>query len=122
MFIFTVIPNLPPQEFPQKAYDMIVVNEYISNGLFPSAIDPFFSSPVELPKQEDENNPTPGTLTVVASDARRYLKLLRGGDKLDGVRQLSEPNCALTDLYRERLNCHVHSSQCSVALDTSSLS
>lgn len=78
-----LIPNLPPQEYPQKAYDVIVVNDYISNGLFPSSIDPFFSPPLELATRETETKPAPGTLIMVATDAREYLKRLKERRKND---------------------------------------
>jgi hypothetical protein len=74
-----VIPNLPPADPPLKPYDILVVNNYIADGLYPSGIDEFFKPRTELLPAEDVTTtvPAPQTFQDIALGARQALRDLR---------------------------------------------
>jgi hypothetical protein len=76
-----VIPNLPPAEAPYPPYDILLVNSYISNGLYRSRLDNYFedsaSSSSSKSVMKDDPISVPVTLHDIALNARSALKDLR---------------------------------------------
>lgn len=83
-----MIPNLPPADPPLKPYDVLIVNDYIANGLYPSGIDQFFEvTPVPQPSNYPHTITTE-SLHQIAFNARQALKILREKKPLDYVSSL----------------------------------
>jgi hypothetical protein len=82
-----VIPNLPPPDLPLKPYDILIVNNYIANGLYPSGIDEFFEPLTEPPPLEEVKQPPPGpqSFQEIALCARQALKDLRDRKPVETV-------------------------------------
>jgi hypothetical protein len=86
-----VIPNLPATELPLDPYDILIVNNYISNGLYPSGIDEFFELRAEPPPEEVEKMPpAPQTFQEIALGARQALKDLRDRKPMEVVSEISD--------------------------------
>jgi hypothetical protein len=84
---FAVIPNLPPADSPLKPYDILIVNNYIANGLYPSGIDEFFEPRTEPPAMEEVKRPLPApqSFQEIALGARQALKDLRDRKPVETV-------------------------------------
>jgi hypothetical protein len=86
-----VIPNLPPAEVPYPPYDILLVNSYISNGLYRSRLDNYFEDSASSSSKsimKDDHISVPVTLHDIALNARSALKNLRNRREGSKVRAL----------------------------------
>jgi hypothetical protein len=72
---------------PLKPYDILIVNNYIANGLHPSGIDEFFEPLTEPPSIEEVKQPPPPpqSFQEIALGARQALKDLRDRKPMETV-------------------------------------
>lgn len=81
-----LIPNLPPADPPLKPYDVLIVNDYIANGLYPSGIDQFFETSASQSAPKSTNTPSttaPSTMQGISLNAQQALKDLRNRNPLN---------------------------------------